>query len=77
MTPLMIERSADREYLNELIYALAWTIEQSLLMGGAKPGVDYTHKDLYDWAMPFALKVFSSSEEGLTPFLVMTFDDDE
>lgn len=43
------------ECFDDLLYCCAVTIEDSLIMGGAKPGQDYRVLDLYQMAMPLAL----------------------
>lgn len=42
--------------------AMAYTIELSLISGGAVPGKDYTILDLYKLAQPFALEVFRNKD---------------
>ena len=52
--------------LEDLILVMAKNIEYSLIRGGASPGKDYTIKDLYSWAMPFALVVFKNPKSEIT-----------
>jgi hypothetical protein len=45
---------------------MAKNVEASLLQGGAKPGEDYTIRDLYTWGLPFALSVFNTKDSDIT-----------
>lgn len=56
-----LEQCATGELSDEYL-AMAYTIEQSLISGGAVPGKDYTILDLYKLAQPFALELFRSKE---------------
>ena len=49
--------------LSDEFYAIAYNIETSMLNAGAKPGVDYTHLDLYKLAQPFVLELFKSNDK--------------
>ncbi len=49
--------------LADEFYAIAYNIETSLLNGGAVPGQDYTHLDLYQLAQPFVLELFKGNEK--------------
>lgn len=42
---------------------MARNIEDSLIESGAVAGNDYTYRDLYQLAAPFALEVFKSRED--------------
>lgn len=45
---------------------MAMNIEESLLEAGAIAGKDYTYKDLWTMAMPFALDIFKDKESRIT-----------
>lgn len=54
-TPTRLTRefsSTDPTVITDLLSILMANIEDSLLQSGAKPGVDYTFRDLAGWAMP-------------------------
>ena len=46
--------------LEDFLLIMAKNIEASLIQGGAEPGKDYSIRDLYSWAMPFAMESFNS-----------------
>lgn len=48
--------------IGDEMLAVAFTIEQGLLSSGAKPGVDYTHLDLFKLAQPFVLQMFKKGK---------------
>lgn len=56
----------DRSTLEDLILVMAMNIEESLLEAGAIAGKDYTYKDLWTMAMPFALEIFKDKESRIT-----------
>jgi hypothetical protein len=45
---------------------IAKNIEEALMEGGASPGEDYTIRDLYSWAVPFALVKFKAKTGGIS-----------
>jgi len=53
--------SVKPEQLSDLLLVMAKNIEESLIKGGAKPGIDYAMIDLYQLAQPFALEVFKNN----------------
>lgn len=52
--------ATDCSTLEDLWMALAKNVEQSLELGGAVPGKDYTILDCYKLAQPFALAMFKT-----------------
>ena len=46
--------------LEDFLLIMAKNIEASLIQGGAEPGKDYSIRDLYSWAMPFAIESFKN-----------------
>lgn len=48
----------DTNALEDTIYACALNVEDALLLGGAKPGADYSILDLYKLALPVAAAIF-------------------
>jgi hypothetical protein len=46
----------------DVFLVMACCIEESLIQGGAKPGTDYTVRDLYNWAQPFVLAQFQKGK---------------
>ncbi|MBT2748619.1 MULTISPECIES: hypothetical protein [unclassified Lysobacter] len=64
--PLLCDiKHYDINAIGDLVLIMAKNIEQSLIDGGATPGDDYTIRDLYNWAMPFALDL-SRKNDRLT-----------
>jgi hypothetical protein len=57
---------SDPKTLEDLLLVMAKNVEASLLQGGAKPGEDYTIRDLYTWGLPFALSVFNTKDSDIT-----------
>ncbi len=53
--------SVKPEELRDLLFVMAKNIEESLIRGGAKAGIDYEIIDLYQLAQPFALEVFKNN----------------
>lgn len=61
--PLLREiRHTDATTLEDLLLIMAKNMEQSLIEAGATPGKDYSVRDLYTWATPFALEVFKKND---------------
>lgn len=58
----------DDRPLEDLLMVLAETIENSMLQAGAKPDVDYTYRDLFELANPYALAMFNDPK-GKVSFL--------
>lgn len=56
----------DPSTLEDLILAMAMNIESSLIEAGAKAGQDYSFKDLWTWATPFALEIFKDKDRAIT-----------
>jgi hypothetical protein len=56
----------DPTTLEDLLLVMANNIEASLLQAGATPGEDYSFRDLYNWATPFALEVFRNDKANIT-----------
>jgi hypothetical protein len=50
------------KHLSEEFIAIAYNIEQAFIISGAKPGKDYTYKDLFQLAQPFVLHMFKKIE---------------
>jgi hypothetical protein len=46
------------ENLDDLFLIMAKNVEEGLIKGGARPGIDYSILDLYELAQPFALEIF-------------------
>jgi hypothetical protein len=46
------------ENLDDLFLIMAKNVEESLIKGGARPGIDYSILDLYELAQPFTLEIF-------------------
>lgn len=51
--------------LEDLIYVFALNIEDAMLAGGAKPGVNYSFLDIYKMAIPFANEFFKRNYETM------------
>lgn len=51
------------ECLDDLVLAMAANIESAFISSGAVPGEDYSRKDLFTLAQPFALEVFKRSDD--------------
>ena len=49
--------------LSDMILCMAINVEDALNEAGAIPGEDYTMKDLFQWAMPFAQHLFISRDD--------------
>jgi hypothetical protein len=49
--------------LSELLAVLAKNIEQAMLLVGATPGKDYTFRDLFELATPYALEIFKTDNK--------------
>ncbi|WP_163560826.1 hypothetical protein [Halomonas sp. NO4] len=55
-------RHTDATTLEDLLLIMAKNMERSLIEAGATPGEDYSMRDLYTWATPFALEVFKKND---------------
>jgi len=55
--------NTDPTVLPDLVLVMAMNIETSLIETGATPGQDYTVRDLFNWATPFALEVFKKDDQ--------------
>ena len=53
--------SVKPEELSDLLLVMAKNVEESLIKGGARAGIDYSILDLYQLAQPFALEVFKNN----------------
>lgn len=63
-TPLLHNiTETDPKALDDVLLIMAKNVEASLITAGAKPGDDYSIRDLYSWAMPFALEVFKEKND--------------
>ncbi len=54
------------ENLDDLLLVMAKNVEEGLVKGGARPGIDYSILDLYELARPFALEIFKKNIETMT-----------
>jgi hypothetical protein len=54
------------ENLDDLLLVMAKNVEEGLIKGGARPGIDYSILDLYQLAQPFALEIFKKNIETMT-----------
>ncbi len=45
-----------KTYLDDFLTIVAYNIEDAFIAGGAMPGKDYSYKDLYQLAAPFAIE---------------------
>jgi hypothetical protein len=54
--------TTDPSTLEDLVLIMAKNIEQALIQAGAIPGTDYTIKDLFSLATPFALHEFKEGK---------------
>ncbi|CAL1241825.1 hypothetical protein [Candidatus Methylocalor cossyra] len=54
------------EHLDDLFLVMAKNVEDGLIKGGARPGIDYSILDLYQLAQPFALEIFKKNIETMT-----------
>jgi hypothetical protein len=52
--------------LEDLLALLAANVEDAFLMAGATPGVDYSHRDCFTLAAPFALSMFQDKTADIT-----------
>jgi hypothetical protein len=43
-------------FLTDFLTIVANNIEESMLQAGAMPGTDYTYRDIYQLAIPFAIE---------------------
>jgi len=53
------------ENLDDLLLVMAKNVEEGLVKGGARPGIDYSILDLYELAQPFALELFKKNIETM------------
>ena len=58
--------SVPQEALEDLLYVMMSNVEDALRTAGAKPGKDYTYRDLLVAATPFALFMFSREGSPVT-----------
>ena len=59
--------STDPTTLTDLLLVMAKNVEDAILeTGSAVPGVDYTLRDLFMLAQPFALNVWKNSKNKVT-----------
>ncbi len=49
------------ENLDDLLLVIAKNVEEGLIKGGARPGIDYSILELYQLAQPFALEIFKNN----------------
>ena len=63
--------STEPEALEDLLLIMAKNVEEAMLMAGAKPGEDYTYRDLFTLATPFVLEVWRTS--GKVHFSINNF----
>jgi hypothetical protein len=54
------------ENLDNLLLIMAKNVEEALIKGGARPGIDYSILDLYELAQPFALEIFRKNIATMT-----------
>ena len=54
------------ENLDDLLLVMAKNVEEGLIKGGARPGIDYSILELYELAQPFALEIFKKNIETMT-----------
>jgi hypothetical protein len=54
------------ESLDDLLLVMAKNVEDGLIKGGARPGIDYSILDLYGLAQPFALEIFKKNIATMT-----------
>jgi hypothetical protein len=54
------------ESLDDLLLIMAKNVEDGLIKGGARPGIDYSVLDLFELAQPFALEIFKKNIETMT-----------
>lgn len=59
-------RKTDPSTLEDLILIMAINVETSLLEAGAEPGKDYSFRDLWTWATPFALEAFKNKQLNIS-----------
>lgn len=55
----------DRGNLADEYLAMAYNVEQSLLLAGAVPGKDYTLLDLYKLAQPLVIELFRDNSRHM------------
>ncbi|KHL68895.1 hypothetical protein SF06_22310 [Pseudomonas flexibilis] len=55
----------DRGNLADEYLAMAYNVEQSLLLAGAVPGKDYTLLDLYKLAQPLVIELFRDNSRQM------------
>lgn len=53
------------ENLDNLLLVMAKNVEEGLVKGGARPGIDYSILDLYELTQPFALELFKKNIETM------------
>lgn len=58
--------NTDPSALEDLILVMAMNVESSLIQAGAKAGEDYSFKDLWALATPFALEIFKDKDRNIS-----------
>lgn len=58
--------SADVTALEDLLLVMAKNVEAAMTEAGAEPGKDYTYRDLFTMALPFALEMWKANREKMT-----------
>lgn len=48
----------DSTHLTDFLQIIAANVEDALISSGATPGVDYSLRDIFEWAMPVFLDIF-------------------
>ncbi len=52
----------DRSLLSDFLSIVAANIEDAMMQCGAEPGKDYTYKDIFELAIPFAVDMWRSDK---------------
>lgn len=63
---LITYMDANPKVLEDLMLIMARNMESAFILAGAEAGKDYTVKDLFELAQPFALHVFKKSDTEFT-----------
>ena len=58
--------TVDHTMMEDVIYVAALNVEDAMLTGGLRPGIDYTALDLYRIGMPFALMLYEQAKNLMT-----------
>lgn len=56
----------DMMVMDDLLLTMAKNVEAALKEGGAEPEKDYTYRDLFSMALPFALEVWKKNPDKMT-----------